>query len=1218
MTRIIKKIVSALLVFNLIYANLNMAIFGLISYATDGVQEDLSAQGEQEVLEEQTSENGIKIDISNFYKNNMKEEETKYSETITFNLSNETNFTEIVVNDIETGISEESVEEETENKVNVFYESSVINKTDLMAAIGEEGTLDINYTVLEENTETQNDETEVPEGTIVAENGTVQIDTDIVADEEENITVVYPENTTSINITVKTDTNSIKDLAIVNNKKIEKVENIETVDILTTTKNLSVKVWEAEILNLDETVETNIYYTKTYAELGVNPEQFSTSQENEVNFTITLHTESKAYDLYVNPEFILELPKEVKSLEIDKIELINNDDEYLKIDIDTTGAITTDNGNLAIQVNLLGEQLKITESELENMQIAIKATLKTEELIPTLDREVNLYYTNENVVSYDGAEKATAESQGINKAKISLVSNSEIIVETKATAGETVVSSIKEDYKEITVEPEINEVKIQGTAINNTNADIKTAVISGEAINVGEITVQSESKSTIYYFDSVNNTVSETYNPNAKKFLIIIEDFAQGEKVTFNYTITLPKGIKTDTAHEVKFDVYDNENNNNIKTSKITINQQPDIINEYKDEEIQVNIEFPYQNKFELNDRVGFIVNLTNLSDQKLENIDMKIKLPTGFTKVFMLAYRTIENGTEEPEYIFVPYYIEENTIIIEDLYLDAGETLPIPVSMDIAEFISSKQRMNVDINYDNKEINLTEVINIVEPSTIETTITSNKEGKTLKVDEIIEYIVTIENKGESSAQIDINMPKLEQLNIYSFKVKNVSTGYEFNLLGSNMTGGVDLIEIGAGEKLEINISGKVNPLETNDTVTMYLDISGRKIYNTSTNQISNFIKVIEDKPEVPDTPINPDNPNDPESPDNPENPEEPTNPDNPNDGDGTKPEEIPANNKISGIAWVDANENGIKDKNEVLLKGIQAILVNTVTKEKVSTTITDANGKYEFKNITSGTYIVEFKFNTTTFKVTEYQKGKNSQDIDSDAIITTQNNETIAKTAKIELINSTDKNINIGLVVNQKFDMSIQKGITKVTVNNKLGEKTYIFENSDMAKIEISEDYFKGSLVLVEYEISVKNTGEVSGYVKSISDIIPQGMKFNSELNPDWYEGNDGKLYSVSMQDKEIKPGETRTVKLVLTQEVDESKVISPINTAEIEETFNEYLIADKEDENNISDATVIIAIKTGGTATYMWLVLLVVTIIGSGLYGTIKILNKDVKSIK
>lgn len=321
--------------------------------------------------------------------------------------------------------------------------------------------------------------------------------------------------------------------------------------------------------------------------------------------------------------------------------------------------------------------------------------------------------------------------------------------------------------------------------------------------------------------------------------------------------------------------------------------------------------------------------------------------------------------------------------------------------------------------------------------------------------------------------------------------------------------------------------------------------------------------------------------------------------------------------NSINGTAWLDKNENGKIDKNEIVLKGIDAVLVDTNSSKIVEKTTTDNQGNYKFSNIDKGTYVVAFNYNTTAFSVTEYKTEDVEDELDSDVIQTTQNNNTTVKTEVLDLKNGKTESVNIGLVINKKFDMSINKGITKVTVNNEQGTNIYNFESTNMAKVEIDGEYLKGSLILVEYEIAVTNSGEVAGYAKTISDKIPEGMKFNSELNTNWYEGDEGIIYCEALAGKELNPGETAIVKLVLTKEMKDDKVTSPVNKVYLEKTFNEYLIEDKEAENNVSEATLIISLTTGKNEKYIWLVLLVMTIIGVGTLGVIKLTNNDFNRI-
>ena len=76
---------------------------------------------------------------------------------------------------------------------------------------------------------------------------------------------------------------------------------------------------------------------------------------------------------------------------------------------------------------------------------------------------------------------------------------------------------------------------------------------------------------------------------------------------------------------------------------------------------------------------------------------------------------------------------------------------------------------------------------------------------------------------------------------------------------------------------------------------------------------------------------------------------------------------------------------------------------------------------------------------------------------------------------------------------------------------------------------------YAKNAVIVAQYEITVSNIGEVEGSVYLVSDKLPEGMKFSSELNTDWYEGEDENIYSVALSSKKIKPGEQEKLKIVL-----------------------------------------------------------------------------------
>lgn len=1189
-TKIIKKTIIALLIISLIYANINLAILGSITYAIDNTNAQIEATENEKSEEEKV----LKIEISDFNKNNMQEQETEYQEKLTLALEQDKEIGRIKISDMNTKINFETVEEneadeqeeesiESEETINIFYKTTKINKDELLNKIGTNGVLEIKYNELKKEAQINETEEEqviteeaeetdiivLPEveeentekenvGIINAENGSVTINSETEADEAGNITIVYPENTISVEMTIKTEVQKIENLEILNNKSIAKVSDIDRINELETAKQVTI---QGRVEVIEETIKTPIEYTKTFAELGIDKNQISTTVENKLNLTITMHTESIKYDLNKNPYFVIELPNIVDMVTIDNMVILNNP----CFTITSVEQGTLENGNKAITIKLEGEQTEHTKSIEENTQIVLETSIKTRDLIPTTENAINLYYQNENVKTYDGK---TIQENGFNSVPMQFITNKEVIVQTQAIIGEQTINSPRDNYNTVIVEPNTYQsATIIGTVINNLGEDIKNAKILGSSTNIGQISgvekiYYSENENATADLTDPNNNWKAEYTANAKKYLIIVDNFAQAQTIQFGYYMSLPANIEEDIVHEPKFEVYDS-NNQVVQTSQVTINQEAEKFDTYSDEKINAEMIISSE-KVEIEDLLECTINISNISGEQLNNISLNIDVPEGI-RIFKKEIESSNNiGMSE----------NENAIEVSSFNLEKDGSVSIKLVLEVKEHLQDIETIITNINYEKGQTEIFKKVTIIKPSTIETTITSDKQGSALEANEEINYTVTLKNTGDSHAEIEISIPELEDIDITKVNTVNKSTGKERSISAASLSGNVAGININPEETVEIYITGIAKEMKTDSVATMYVDVEGKRIENTTTEKISNTIKKTVNQEE-------------------------------------TNNVVQATSNSITGVAWIDKNENGQKDEDEILLKGVQAVLIDTQTSEQVAAKTTNNNGEYSFDNVEEGNYIVEFKYNTNNFTVTDYKNENVADTLDSDVINTTQNNTTTAKTGIISLYEGKTESVNAGFVINKKFDMSINKGITKVTVTNEQGTNTYEFGGINMAKVEIDGQYLKGSMILVEYEVAVTNTGEVEGYAKLISDKIPEGMQFNSELNKDWYEGSDGNLYSAVLANKKLLPGETATIKLVLTKEMTDDKVTSPVNTANIEETFNEYLIYDKETENNIAEATIIISLTTGKSQNYIWLILIVIAIIGMGTIGVTKIVK-------
>lgn len=325
-----------------------------------------------------------------------------------------------------------------------------------------------------------------------------------------------------------------------------------------------------------------------------------------------------------------------------------------------------------------------------------------------------------------------------------------------------------------------------------------------------------------------------------------------------------------------------------------------------------------------------------------------------------------------------------------------------------------------------------------------------------------------------------------------------------------------------------------------------------------------------------------------------------------------TKTEQEKQTYAISGIAWVDSNKDGKIDQNEQKLKGIQASLLNMSTskilKDESGNTIyatTDENGYYKFANIEPGKYVVVYDLDTTKYSATVYQKEGENTVLTSKVIIGTaqiDNQERkIGKTDYITIAESNVENINVGLIENPKFDISLNKEVSNVTVVGTNGAKTKEYKNADSAKVKVTKT---DSDIIVKYKFKVKNEGTTDGYVNNLVNDLPTGLEFNSEMNQNWYKGTDGKLYTTGLSETTIKPGEEKEIELVLIKKVNNKAGSTVIDTAQVEKTSNLQNTEESNTENNTAQTTLKIKTQKVSPIVFVIITVIAIAVIGAGAY--------------
>ena len=339
---------------------------------------------------------------------------------------------------------------------------------------------------------------------------------------------------------------------------------------------------------------------------------------------------------------------------------------------------------------------------------------------------------------------------------------------------------------------------------------------------------------------------------------------------------------------------------------------------------------------------------------------------------------------------------------------------------------------------------------------------------------------------------------------------------------------------------------------------------------------------------------------------------------------------------RITGVAWIDENMDGRRDSSEQVVPDIRVILLNkednSIVKDantgENKITTTSVNGTYQFDNLENGEYLVVFDYDSSNFSLTEYQAEGVDSSMNSDVIdvnMTLDGERKIVGITDTLVVNGENvRDIDIGLYTASRFDLRVDKYIDRIALTTPtIGTRVDEYNNSEVAKVEVSGSNVGRSSAVVEYRIVVTNEGSVPGYVNKIVDYLPDNVDFNTELNTDWYLSDNGNIYNSSLANEVINPGESKEVTLVVSVRITEDVLGTTTNNAEIYESYNELGLQDIdstvanriEAEDDMGKADVIFSIVTGRVVMYTSIAFVVVALIGFGAFEIKKhVLNKKV----
>lgn len=715
----------------------------------------------------------------------------------------------------------------------------------------------------------------------------------------------------------------------------------------------------------------------------------------------------------------------------------------------------------------------------------------------------------------------------------------------------TSAGKVLEDGEEIY---EGQTIKYKVIVLNDTAEDVKKLSIIAKHNNAIFYDIKVDTEENTSTFEEMKFT-SIIQNPDLKQKEYNAEVLKVGEFVVFEYEFLVKQNVGGNTKGLIT--IQGNEKQTEIDT----------ISNNIIDGKLQMIAEYAHSEETLITSSSAFSTTyvLTNISETTLNDIVVDVNIPEAckLRENMVSAY-----NTDTGEAIKVELLSNDSKIAkIKINNIDSGKTINISTTFDVIDMpndvltkdiiisanaiigdeIYSSNIIEKQIHQDKTNIVITQIGNIEK----DTVVTGDK----------LIYKATIENTGliEDNLIIadEVPAPAVIQNAYYIKNDKKIQIKSEE--IVNNSIGIIESLQ--PGEKIQLYIETEIDEQKANeDTITNIITASGKTTLVES-NKITYKIH----------------------------------------------PQEQ-SKNSISGIAWIDQNKDGERQGNEQIMKNMIVVLLDTKQNEVKSTTTND-KGAYTFSDLPNGSYIVAFKYDTTKYYLTEYQKENVEDYLNSDVITKEINGEQFAVTDLLNIKNSYVI-ADAGFIESAIFDLKLDKLVSKITLQNNSKTSVFSYNNTKLAKIELKANNINNTKVTVEYQIKITNEGEIAGYIEDIIDYLPEGMNLEDK---NWILGESNQLHNRTLAQQEIAPGETKEVTLVLNKILTTENVGTIINVAEIGRSSNVQLITDidsiannkAEKEDDLSRADVIISVSTGVmTIISIGVVILILVLIGMIIY--------------
>lgn len=1205
----------------------------------------------------------------------VHETDNVYNGYITANAINSSNKYETTYNDrLQVMISNKEIAQILAiGETNIFnseiiYKETNINKEQLLKILGENGSLEIydGENVVSINKDTTADDNGNIK--ITYENESQNLIIKLKNIEKEGI--IEFENTKVIEPTItSTEYNEIETGDI--------IKGINTISKETINENGETETSTTDEVKYEEIERSQVEIKQAISNIDtkLNVDNLVNSIQNDVVFTVTLRTDDPKYSLFKNPTITIEMPDEVEDVSLGKPSLMYNNQIFEIIDSNVTKndaghkvvSITlqgsqevyetssvVEGTNILIPLTIyLNKQITDTVSNFKfTFSNEITGTTETKNMEVTLLNKIGTIIPKAYSTNIENTK--VFESNGVQVEIIEEVGNT-IVPDGGGVYEEQIIKHIVKFTNNTTSKQNITFTANLPEKMDCVQLNTTYFVYNEKYNDYTKYTRYSyTSKGKMVNFDVKNLEPGKTYETY---FEIQVQDLADDQD-NVQANITYDMKIGETTAEQISVQ-------NIIQQTKITAftkcyygtgkndwNFGIEVKNLTNTELKNVKLVFEASSIFTIKKAEC----LNDIGYEEIGSVDGNLwtctidSIPANSTKNCSIAgivEGALENDTNTYELngVTTVYGDEINTYTSNKSRM-TGDVEAVDVKMTSDKENKSlkyEDEITYTITIENtgrvrKGVSIYTAVNILD------TIPREFEPISATYNDFVINSEYVKDENEVNRLVTTYTEETKTLDLSNLVIPD---GYD-----KDDAPNINLsLKIPEGKTVTIAIKAKVRMLYENVTVTNTVIAQGDYIQTKTAslqNTLYKYDYVEPEEPEVPEVPEEPETPwtddplvsNDPKDPvtpvepSEPDDPNKPTDPSNPGDsgnsgnsgnkGDEKDPSKpIEEKVTISGTAWIDSNENGKRDSGESLYSNLEIMIYDyknnkplTNDKGNFLTVKTDNDGKYQFNNLTKGQYIVIFLYDNNTYSLTEYNKTGVNTNLNSDVVEKTVRINGEARVAGVTdalQVNANVKNIDIGLIEKKDFDLEIEKYVSKITVQTDDKSKTYTYNNKKLAKTEINSKKINGATVVVEYKIVVTNKGEIEGKAAQIIDNLPDGMKFYSELNKDWYE-NKGKLYTTSLAGEKIGVGESKEVILILTKTMNANNVGTVTNTAEISISSNEKAIEDQNSSNDTSKADVIISVSTG---LMKWIGITMGIIIGLAVVAILIMKNKKLLKI-